>query len=142
MDRRILRPVGHLALSVWTELEKSPGHAILFNALGELLGKDLSTPPPWSLAGESERVALLERAGLVVTKSRVTARHSRFPSAKRFVEALMAGASKLTRQALAQIPDPAKAGFIEDVANRLREYQTDEALAIPMESRMLLAEIG
>lgn len=54
----------------------------------------------------------------------------------------MAGASKITRQALAQIPDPAKAAFIEDVANRLREYQTDEALAIPMESRMLLTEKG
>ena len=140
--RRVLRPAGHLALNVWTELEKSPGHAILFNTLGELLGKDMGTPPPWSLADESELVAFLERAGFVVTESRVNARHSRFPSAKRFVEALMAGASKLTRQALAQVPDPAKAHFIEDVANRLREYQTDEALAIPMESRMLLTEKG
>ena len=140
--RRILRPAGHLALSVWTELEKSPGHAILFNTLGELLGKDMSAPPPWSLADESELVALLERAGFVVTKSRVNARHSKFLSAKRFVEAVMTGASKLTRQTLAQVPDRAKAAFIEDVANRLREYQTDEALEIPMESRMLLTEIG
>lgn len=138
--RRVLRPAGHLALSVWTELEKSPGHAILFNALGELLGKDMSSPPPWSLANKCKLGVLLERAGFVVTKSRVNARHSKFPSAKRFVELLMAGASKVTRQALAQVPDPAKAHFIEDVANRLREYQTDEAFVIPMESRMLLTE--
>ena len=98
--------------------------------------------PPWSLADESELVALLDRAGFVVTKSRVNARHSKFLSAKRFVEAVMTGASKLTRQTLAQVPDTAKVAFIGDVANRLREYQTDDALEIPMESRMLIAEIG
>ncbi len=139
---RVLRPAGRLALGVWTEIEKSPGQAILFKALGKLLGKDMGTPLPWSLADESELVGLLERAGLVVTQSRVKVRHSSFSSAKRFVESLMAGSSKLTRQALAQVPDPAKAAFIEDVANRLREYQTDEGIAIPMESRMLLTEKG
>ena len=47
-----------------------------------------------------------------------------------------------TSQATISTIDPAKTAFIEDVVNRLREFQTDEDLAIPMESRMLLAEKG
>jgi hypothetical protein len=50
---------------------------------------------------------------------------------------MIGGSSKLTRQALAQIPADQKAAFIDDVAVRLRGYETGTTLELPMESRLL-----
>lgn len=66
---RVLRPGGRLVLALWTELAKSPGHAILFGALGAALGKDMSRPPPWSLAEESQVLQLIAAAGFCGDRS-------------------------------------------------------------------------
>jgi len=50
---------------------------------------------------------------------------------------MIGGSSKLTRQALAQIPADQKAAFIDDVAFRLRAYETGTKLELLMESRLL-----
>jgi hypothetical protein len=43
-----------------------------------------------------------------------------YPSARAFVEILLKGSSKVTREELAQIPADRKAAFINEVAVRLR----------------------
>jgi hypothetical protein len=47
-----------------------------------------------------------------------------YPLARGFVEALLDGASKLTRQALDRLPADRKAEFIEEVAGDLHAYET------------------
>ena len=42
------------------------------------------------------------------------------------------------REELAQIPAERKAAFIDEVAMRLRDYETSNALTLPMESRVLV----
>ena len=55
-----------------------------------------------------------------------------------FVEILLKGSSKVTREELAQIPADRKAAFINEVAMRLRDHETSNALTLPMESRVLV----
>jgi SAM-dependent methyltransferase len=133
---RVLRPSGRVVLAIWTELAKSPGHAVLFRALGTLLGTN-KPPAAWSLAEEALVLKLVSAAGFVDVETKTTNLRTTFPSARRFVEIMIGGSSKLTRQVLAQIPADQKAAFIDDVAFRLRAYETGTKLELPMESRLL-----
>jgi ubiquinone/menaquinone biosynthesis C-methylase UbiE len=136
---RVLPPDGRMVLGIWTELAKSPGQAALFGALGALLGTDMSQPPAWSLADGQQVMKLLSATGFVEVDTTVTSLQATFPSARQFVEVLIEGSSKLTRQALAQVPADRKAAFIDDVVARLHRYETGGELKVPMESRLVVA---
>ena len=135
---RVLRPGGRIVLAVWTELARSPAHAILFDAMGTILGMDMSKPPAWSLADERQLWALVSSAGFVDVDTSVKSLPATFPSARRFVEIIFEGSSKITRQMLAQLPNERRSAFIEDVAARLRGHEVGTAIEIPMESRLLI----
>jgi SAM-dependent methyltransferase len=57
---RVLRPGGRVVLAIWTELAKSPGHAVLFCALGTLLGTN-KPPSAWSLGSTESPLSPLAR---------------------------------------------------------------------------------
>ena len=57
-----------------------------------------------------------------------------------FVEIVLKGSSKVTREELAQIPTDRRAAFIDEVVKRLRDYETRNALTLPMESRVLVGK--
>ena len=44
----------------------------------------------------------------------------------------------MTHEELAQIPADRKAAFVDEVALRLHDYETTNALTLPMESRVLV----
>jgi SAM-dependent methyltransferase len=134
---RVLRPSGRIVLAVWTDLSKSPAHAILFDVMGATLGVDMSKPPAWSLPDERQLRTLVSSAGFSDIETSVKTLPAKFPSARRFVELIVEGSSKITRQMLAQLPNERKTAFIDDVAARLRGYEIDTALEVPMESRMV-----
>jgi SAM-dependent methyltransferase len=136
---RVLHPGGRLALNIWSDLTKSPGQAALFGALGAVLGKDMSKPSAWSLTGEREVLALVSGAGFVDVKASVKSLRATYPSAQVFVESLIDGTSKLTREALAQIPADRKAAFVDEVAEHLRDYETTAGLQVSNESRLVMA---
>ena len=101
---RVIRSGGRIVLGLWTELTKSPGHAVLFGALGALLGVDMAQPPPWSLADGTRVLKLVSAAGFIGVETTVMSSRATFPSARRFVEIMIDGCSRLTRQALARVP--------------------------------------
>jgi len=136
---RVLSGGGRVVLATWTELAKCPGHAVLFGALGKLLGIDMSRPPAWSLADKAEVLKLVTTSGFGAVETSVVSLCARFPSARRFVEMMIGGSSKLTRQALAQIPAARRDVFIDDVATDLHVYETSAGLELPLESRLLVA---
>ena len=137
---RVLRPAGRMVLGIWSELAKSPGQARLFEALGTILGKDMSSPPAWSLADAGEVRKLVASAGFAEIKITKRTLHAPYPSARRFVEIMMGGGtSKLTRQALEQIPAERRAALIDDVAAHLREFETAAGCELPNESHLVVA---
>jgi SAM-dependent methyltransferase len=136
---RVLRPGGRMVLGIWTELAKSPGQAALFGALGTMLGKDMSSPPPWSLADGTQVMQLVSAAGFANLEITTKTLRAPYPSAREFVEIMIAGTSKLTRQALAQIPAERKSAFVDDVAGRLQEFKTETGVELPNESHLLVA---
>ena len=62
-----------------------------------------------------------------------------WPSARRFAEIVIAGSSKVTREALSRIPAERMSAFIDDVAGRLRDYEIGGRLELPMETGLVLA---
>ena len=136
---RVLRPGGRMVLGIWTELAKSPGHAVLFAALGRLLGTDTTRPPAWSLTDENQILKLVSAAGFIGVETATCSLQTRYPGARRFVEILVDGSSKVTREALAQVPAARRGAFIDEVVERLVGYQTNAGLELPMETRLLVA---
>ena len=135
---RVLRPGGRMVLATWSDLAKSPGHVLLFQALEATIGPDRARPLAWSLADEAQLLELVSEAGFVSVTTTIISLQTRYPSARAFVEILLKGSSKVTREELAQIPADRKAAFINKVAMRLRDYETSNALTLPMESRVLV----
>ena len=135
---RVLRPGGRLVLATWSDLAKSPGHVLLFQALEATIGPDRARPEAFSLADEAQLLELVSEAGFVSVTTTIISLQTRYPSARAFVEILLEGSSKVTREELAQIPADRKAAFINQVVVRLREYETSNALTLPMESRVLV----
>lgn len=135
---RVLRPGGRVVLSIWTTLANSPAHAMLFGALGKLLSIDMSAPPPWSLSDGEDVAKLMSSAGFAEIESKVATLTVTYPSARRFVQIYLEGASKLTRQVLDQLPFDRRAAFIEDVVGCLGEFETSAGLQVPNESRIVV----
>ena len=50
---RVLRPGGRIVLATWSDLAKSPGHVLLFQALAAIIGPERARPVGWSLADEA-----------------------------------------------------------------------------------------
>jgi hypothetical protein len=116
----------------------APGHALLFQALEAIIGAERARPVAWSLADEAQLLELVSKAGFVSITTATISLQTKYPSARAFVEILLKGSSKVTREELAQIPADRKAAFINEVGMRLREYETSNALTLPMETRVLV----
>jgi ubiquinone/menaquinone biosynthesis C-methylase UbiE len=137
---RVLRPAGRVVLATWSDIAKSPGHILLFQALEATIGPEKARPVAWSLADEAQLLELVSKAGFVSVTTTIISLQTKYPSARAFVEIVLKGSSKVTREELAQIPADRKAAFINDVAMRLRDYETSDALTLPMESRVLVGK--
>ena len=135
---RVLRQGGRMVLATWSDLAKSPGHVLLFQALEAIIGPDRARPLGWSLADEAQLLELVSEAGFVSVTTTIISLQTRYPSARAFVEILLEGSSKVTREELAQIPADRKAAFVNEVATRLRDYETINTLTLPMETRVLV----
>jgi ubiquinone/menaquinone biosynthesis C-methylase UbiE len=135
---RVLRPGGRMVLATWSDMAKSPGHVLLFQALEAIVGRERARPVAWSLADEAQLLELVSKAGFVSVMTTMISLQTTYPSAREFVEIVLKGSSKVTREELAQIPTGRKAAFINEVAMRLRDYETSNALTLPMESRVLI----
>jgi SAM-dependent methyltransferase len=137
---RVLRPGGRLVLATWSDLAKSPGQARLFQALGTLLNINMSRPPAWSLTDAAEVRELVASAGFADIEITQRTLHATYPSARRFVEIMLGGGtSKVTRDALAQIPPERKAALINEIAGPLREFETGAGCKLPNESHLVVA---
>lgn len=136
--RRVLKPAGRLAASVWRTIEHCKGHDALARAL-ERHGVDAEAARrPFSLGDADELQRLVRTAGFRDVNVHAAVKTVRFPSPQLFIESLAAGGPS-TRHALAKVPEPMRRGLIEEINAALRPYVDGDGIAIPYASHLLLA---
>jgi len=138
---RILIPNGRLVLSVWCEIERSPGFAVLADALTRHINPEagaLMTSGPFGLSSSEALCTLIAGASFGDITIRPTLKSLRFPSPDEFVIRYVSGASALA-SFVAGADDDSRAAFLADVKAKLQPYVDDQGLAFPIESNVAVA---
>lgn len=136
--RRVLKPGGRLAASMWSVISDNKGHYALAQAL-ETRGVKPALKP-FSLGDPAAARAALEGAGFTLDAFRTEEVIARYPSVEAFVNGVAAGAPA-TRHALAQLSAEDRAGFLSDVQATLAPYVDEAGPALPTRAHLALAHI-
>jgi ubiquinone/menaquinone biosynthesis C-methylase UbiE len=137
---RVLAPSGKLVLSVWREIERSPGFLVLSQALTRHISPEAGTllrSGPFGLSsGEELRrlVAAAEFKGITIFSA---AKFLRYPSSDEFVLRYAAGSA--LAGVVAGADDNARAALLVEVAAGLQPYVDDQGLEFPIESNIVIA---
>jgi len=137
---RVLVPGGRLVLSVWREIERSPGFAVLAKALTLHIGPEagtLMTSGPFGLSDAEELRALIAAARFSDIAVRSAVKVLRFTSPDQFVLRYVAGSALASP--VANVDDTARAALLTEVSGRLQSYVDDQGLAFPIESNLAVA---
>jgi SAM-dependent methyltransferase len=131
--RRILRPDGRVAISVWGPRERNPWLGVVFDAVSEQL--DVPTPQPgiphpFSLADAGELGEVLTAAGLARVQVGELSTPYRAASVDEWWERTAALAGPLARK-LAALPDEAARALRQRAADAIGAYRTPAGLEIP-----------
>jgi len=137
---RVLAPGGRVVLSVWREIRRSPGFAVLAEALTRHIGPEagtLMTSGPFSLSSPEKLHALLATAGFNDISIHPSAKILRYSSPDEFVLHYAAGSA--LAGAVAGAGDDARAALIAEVGGKLQSFIDDQGLAFPIESNIAIA---
>ena len=131
--RRVLRPDGRVAVSVWGPRERNPWLSVVFDTVAEVLG--LPTPPPgiphpFALSDARRLVSLLAGSGLAQVEVNEVSTPYRAASIDEWWERTAALAGPLA-QKLASLPEDASRALRESAAERIGAYSTPSGLEIP-----------
>ena len=131
--RRVLRPGGRVALTVWAAKERNPWLGIIFDAVSAELGRPVpppGVPGPFSLADAGRLAALLAGAGL----AEVTVDELSVPSRAPSFEAWWARTSALAGPLVAilgSLPESSRRAIRARVREASRRYETPAGLELP-----------
>jgi ubiquinone/menaquinone biosynthesis C-methylase UbiE len=137
---RVLRPGGRLVLSVWGPIERSPGFAVLAEALRRHIGPDagaLMTTGPFSLSDAEELRVMIAEASFKNITIHSEAKTLRFPSPDQFVLRYAAGSALAS--AVANADDNGRAALLTEVTAKLRSAIDDQGLGFTIESNLVIA---
>ncbi len=131
--RRVLRPGGRLALSVWGPRDRNPWLGIVFDVVGEQLGAPVpppGIPHPFSLDDPDRLARLLADAGLVdvVVEELSTPYHA--ASFEEWWQRSSELAGPLAKR-LAALPDEVTRALHARAREEIAVYQTPHGLDIP-----------
>jgi len=131
--RRVLRPSGRVAVSVWGPRERNPWLGVVFDTVAEQLG--LPVPPPgrphpFALSDAARLVSVLERSGLARVEVDEVSTPYRAASIDEWWERTAALAGPLA-QKLASLPEDTARALRDSAAGRIGAYRTPSGLEIP-----------
>lgn len=131
---RMLIPGGRLIVSVWRDIQYSPGYVVLVEALERHVSSDAAAimKMPFSL-GDIERVRkLILGAGFRDLHIHFDVDMVRFPSSEEFIRRQAAG-SPLAGP-VSQVDANSWAALVEEVSTRMHTYIDDDGLAFPIQA--------
>jgi SAM-dependent methyltransferase len=131
--RRVLKPGGRYAFSVWAEPEANPLFATLFGVLAEFVPSPAAAPDapgPFRLAAPDEFERVLRAAGFVDVAIDRVAMTWAFTSAAEHWEALCDLAGPLER-AVTTLPQPDLARLKQKLAEAISPFATADGLRVP-----------
>lgn len=131
--RRVLRPGGRVAISVWGPRERNPWLGVVFDAVAEQLGAPMpppGKPHPFSLSGAGRLAAVLRDAGLACVEVAELSVPYRAASVDEWWERTVALAGPLAAR-LAALPPEAARALHRHAAERIAAYSTPAGLDIP-----------
>lgn len=138
--RRVLKPGGQLALSVWRSLDRQPYFLALMKGIESFCGKETADffHAPFILHDREKLHALIEKSGFRNISFRLEIKVSRYPTIQEFLTGYLAATSISGK--ITALPDKDRAKMIEDIIQFLQPYTDDFGLAAPMESYLITAE--
>ena len=131
--RRVLRPGGRMAASVWGPRERNPWLAVVFDAVGAVLGAPVpppGIPGPFALDDAGRLRRLLDGAGL----AEVTVDEVPVPLHDDSFDAWLTRTSALAgplAKRLALLPDPARRELRARLEEAVRPYRSPARLDFP-----------
>ena len=131
--RRVLRPGGRVAITVWGPRELNPWLGVVFDAVSEQLGAPMpppGTPHPFSLSDAGRLAAILHGAGLDRVQIGELSVPYRAASVDEWWERTAALAGPLAGR-LAALPPEAARALRRRAAERIGAYRTPTGLEIP-----------
>jgi SAM-dependent methyltransferase len=131
--RRVLRPGGRVALTVWGPRERNPWLSVVFDSVSAELGMPVpprGVPGPFSLDDAADLSAVLEGAGLadVAVSELPTPYRAASPAEWWARTCELAGP---LAQRLAALPEPVADALRERASEAIRSYATPAGLDIP-----------
>lgn len=141
--RRVLRPEGRTAVSVWQGLERHPVFKALFEATAQNLRANVADfDVSFSLGDAGELGSLLQEAGFRRIEVSPHSLDIRLPSPERFVQLTVAGAATSVPAFMRLSPD-ARSELVEAVAGGLHAMidrdTEDGELVLPMSTHIASA---
>ena len=137
---RVLAPGGRFVLSIWRELERSPGFSVLAQALTRHISPEagaLMTSGPFGLGDTEELRSLVAGAGFKDISIYQAAKILRYPSSDEFVLRYAAGSA--LGGTVAGADDNARAALLAEIGAKLQSCTDDQGLAFPIESNIVIA---
>ena len=131
--RRVLRPGGRVAISVWGPREQNPWLGVVFDTVAVELGLPApppGTPHPFSLADARQLVSVIGRSGLEQVEVDEVSTPYRAASVDEWWDRTAALAGPLAKK-LAALPPEVTRTLKERAAEAVEEYRTPAGIEFP-----------
>ena len=131
--KRVLKPDGRVAFTVWATSEENIAWALVFDAIARHGNHSAAqTPPPGGALNRIDPcLRVLEAAGFVDGSADIVRAEWLLPNAHALIAALSAGTARMAALIGAQEPT-ALAAIVDDIDRHAERFRRDRSLAIPI----------
>jgi ubiquinone/menaquinone biosynthesis C-methylase UbiE len=138
--RRVLRPAGRIVLSVWGPIERSPGFAVLAEALTRHVNTQaggLLASGPFSLSDADELRTLIAGANFRDIAIRRATKTLRYASVEEFVLGYVSGSA--LAGVVGDVDESARAALLAEMGAKLAPAIDDQGMRFPIETNIAVA---
>src|SRR5262249_55047418 len=130
--KRVLKPDGRIAFTVWATPEDNIAWSLVFNAIARHGNASAAkTPPPGGLNRLEQFLRILEAAGFVDRSAEIIRAEWLLPNAHALIAALSAGTARMAALIGAQEPSTL-AAIADDIDSHAERFRRDQNLAVPI----------